>query len=158
VYIFYLKELITNNTCILQNVSTEKEAIPPTGEGKSQVTERIKTVKWEGGPLPAGQFLDFGMRIMLPKAKDDSKSELIFFPVLQECETGRDIWNQIPDTEGYNHELGRDAPHIEINTNNADDTPWTENRLVKGKASAASTVKQGAITLVTAAVATYFLI
>lgn len=126
--------------------------------GKSEITERIKTVKWEGGPLPAGQFLDFGMRIMLPKAKQDDKSELIFFPVLQECETGRDIWNQIPDTEGYNHELGRDAPHIEINTH-PDDTPWTENRLVKGKsASAATSVKHGAITLVTAAVATYFLV
>ena len=127
--------------------------------GTSQITSRVKTIRWEGGPLPQGQYKDFGMRIFLPAAKDDSKSELIFFPVLQECETGRDLWNQIPDTEGYNHELQRDAPHIEINTH-PDDTPWTENRLVKGQTSAASSTitNSGAISLLVAAVAAYYLI
>lgn len=134
------------------------ETIPPVMVGKAQVTERIKTVKWEGGPLPQGQFLDFGMRILLPKAKDDKKAELLFFPVLQQCETGSDLWNQIPGTDGYNHELNKDAPHIEINTH-PDDTPWTENRLVKGQTtSGASSLKQGALTIATAAIATYYLV
>ncbi|KAK4521791.1 uncharacterized protein ATC70_004327 [Mucor velutinosus] len=142
------------------NITTESEAVdPPVTMGSSQITSRVKTVRWEGGPLPQGQYKDFGMRIFLPAAKDDSKSELIFFPVLQECETGRDLWNQIPDTEGYNHELQRDAPHIEINTH-PDDTPWTENRLVKGQTSTASVnvVNSGSASLLAAAVAAHYLI
>ncbi|KAI9486412.1 MAG: hypothetical protein EXX96DRAFT_42056 [Benjaminiella poitrasii] len=141
------------------NVTTQTEVVsPPVTMGKSQINSRVSTVRWEGGPLPHGQFLDFGLRLFLPEAAEEGTSELLFFPIIQECTGGRDYWNQVPGTDGYNSSLERDAPHIEINTV-ADDTPWTENRLVNGKSSSAPSLVQNSLaSLMVAAVAAYYLI
>ena len=42
--------------------------------------ERVTTVRWSGGPLPAGQFADFGMRAHFPDMEG-----AIDLPTLQRC-------------------------------------------------------------------------
>jgi uncharacterized protein YcnI len=41
-------------------------------------------VTWEGGPLPDGQFLQFGLSIQMP----DTPGETAVFPTVQTCEGG----------------------------------------------------------------------
>lgn len=41
-------------------------------------------VTWEGGPLPDGQFIEFGLSIQMP----DTPGETALFPTIQTCEGG----------------------------------------------------------------------
>jgi uncharacterized protein YcnI len=54
------------------------EAKPPAEVGDD---EQVTLVRWTGGPLPAGQLMDFGMRVYFP----DEAGASLAFPVTQAC-------------------------------------------------------------------------
>lgn len=65
--------------------SVEPEAVPGwtlevVTENEGSDDERISTVRWSGGPLPDGQFADFGMRAHFPDVEG-----AIDFPTTQFC-------------------------------------------------------------------------
>jgi uncharacterized protein YcnI len=61
-------------------------------------TERVGTITWEGGPLPDGQFLDFGI-----SARFQLEPGEYPLPVIQECGTDSIAWIEIP-AAGQTHD------------------------------------------------------
>lgn len=110
------------NTTVSEQELSEPQELSPGGR---KVTSRVHSVKWEGGPIPSGQFMDFSMRVFIPEVGDESKK--FYFPVTQECEQGLDSWDQIPGTDGYNASKQHDAPYIHIGES-VDSHPWIEDR------------------------------
>jgi uncharacterized protein YcnI len=53
----------------------------PSTTGELDDDEQVSVVRWTGGPLPAGQFMDFGMRAYFP----DEPGMTVAFPVTQGC-------------------------------------------------------------------------
>ncbi|KAI8379599.1 uncharacterized protein BYT42DRAFT_332899 [Radiomyces spectabilis] len=112
---------------------------PPREENGKQVTQAPSSVRWEGGPLPAGHFLDFNMRIRIPDIEKDR--DTLYFPTSVECDGARDLWNQIPDTPGYDKDSEFHAPLIHVGSAvNKIDTPWVESKTHKEMASAGTTL------------------
>jgi uncharacterized protein YcnI len=54
-------------------------------------------VTWEGGPLPDGQFLQFGLSVQMP----DTPGEVVTFPTIQTCEGGEEVaWTEATEEGG----------------------------------------------------------
>ena len=60
----------------VETASGETMAPAEVAEG-----ERVTAVSWSGGPLPAGQLMDFGLRAYFP----DEAGATLAFPVTQTC-------------------------------------------------------------------------
>jgi uncharacterized protein YcnI len=79
------------------------------GHGET-VSEVVDTISWEGGPLPSDQLARFGVSVRLP----ESAGTTLYFPTVQECETGETRWIQIP-LEGQSEEdLDEPAPAVSL--------------------------------------------
>jgi periplasmic copper chaperone A len=74
------------------------------------VTDGVIEVAWTGGNLPDGLFEDFGLSVRLP----DRAGETLYFPVLQECESGSYAWIQIPAEGEDAHDLAEPAPALRL--------------------------------------------
>jgi uncharacterized protein YcnI len=61
-------------------------------------TERVGTITWVGGPLPDGQFLDFGINATFQLEPGEYP-----LPVIQECGTDSIAWIEIP-AAGQSHD------------------------------------------------------
>jgi periplasmic copper chaperone A len=57
------------------------------------LTKGVKEVSWSGGKLPNDQYDEFVLRATLP---DGAAGTMIYFPVVQQCETGATRWIEIP--------------------------------------------------------------
>jgi uncharacterized protein YukE len=59
------------------------ETAPAATEGQESedAEPRISLVRWSGGPLEDGQFLQFGLRLRFP----DEPGAVLEFPVVQRC-------------------------------------------------------------------------
>lgn len=75
-----------------------------TADGASEETkapaevgddERVSLVRWSGGPLPAGQLMDFGLRAYFP----DEAGATLSFPVTQGCGSTEIRWDGEPGSE-----------------------------------------------------------
>lgn len=72
-------------------------------EDEGTEDERITTVRWSGGPLPDGQFADFGMRAQFPDIEG-----VVDFPTTQFCGLTEVRW----DGEGGNSD--NPAPRVGV--------------------------------------------
>ncbi|MFO1148619.1 MAG: DUF1775 domain-containing protein [Alsobacter sp.] len=59
----------------------------PTADG-------VKEISWSGGRLPDEFYEEFVFRAFL--TKDSKPGTTLYFPVVQDCETGTDRWIEIP--------------------------------------------------------------
>ena len=71
-----------------------KLAAPVAGEG-GPITERVSSITWSGGPLPADQYDEFVVMLRLPDT-----AGTLNFPVLQSCLKGAENWAELPDASG----------------------------------------------------------
>lgn len=71
-----------------------KLAAPVAGEG-GPITERVSSITWSGGPLPADQYEEFVVMLRLPDT-----AGVLNFPVLQSCVKGAENWAELPDGSG----------------------------------------------------------
>jgi uncharacterized protein YcnI len=77
------------------------------------VSEGVKEVDWSGGSLPDDEYDEFVLRVML--TPDLPVGEMLYFPVVQECEGGAvERWIQIPAAGQSEGELETPAPGIKL--------------------------------------------
>jgi len=69
----------------------------------NKLSSGVKEVAWSGGKLPDKNYDEFVMQTFLTdKLKPNT---MLYFPVVQECETGVSRWIEIP-AEGAGHSHG----------------------------------------------------
>jgi periplasmic copper chaperone A len=66
----------------------------------AQVSEGVTEVDWSGGKLPDEYYDEFVFQSYL--ASDLEAGQMLYFPVVQECEKGVHKWVEVP-TAGSNH-------------------------------------------------------
>jgi uncharacterized protein YcnI len=71
-----------------------KLATPVVGEG-GPITERVSSITWSGGVLPADQYDEFVVMLRLP-----DMAGVLNVPVLQTCQKGAENWAELPDASG----------------------------------------------------------
>lgn len=72
-------------------IATEPLPKPVSGPHGAIITERVREIRWDGGPLPDEHFDDFAITFRLP----DTPGEALYFPTRQVCEKGEHNWSQI---------------------------------------------------------------
>jgi periplasmic copper chaperone A len=88
--------------------TTEGELPKPYDNHGEQVTEGVREITWEGGPLDPHQLEVFGLNVRVAGAEGDS----IAFKTVQECKQGENAWVEIP-VEGE-EEPPEPAPMVEL--------------------------------------------
>lgn len=68
----------------------EPLAAPSTSHGRT-MTEDVRRIRWQGGPLADAEYDEFVVRLTLPEQPGP-----LWFEVLQECEGGRTDWTERP--------------------------------------------------------------
>lgn len=79
----------------------------------SKLSSGVKEVAWSGGKLLDKHYDEFVMRTVLTdRLKPDTT---LYFPVVQECETGVSRWIEIPaEGAGHSHEGKSPAPGVKL--------------------------------------------
>ena len=72
-------------------------------------TERVGVITWSGGPLPDGQFLDFGVNATFQLGPGEYA-----LPVIQECGTTSVAWIEIPAAGQTHDDLEHPAPTFTV--------------------------------------------
>jgi periplasmic copper chaperone A len=67
---------------------------------RAQVSEGVTEIDWSGGKLPDEYYDEFVFESFL--ASDLQQGQMLYFPVVQECEKGVHRWIEIP-TEGSDY-------------------------------------------------------
>lgn len=62
-------------------VETEMVAASRESADADALGERVGLIRWSGGSLPDGQFMDFGLRALFP----DEPETVLTFPTVQRC-------------------------------------------------------------------------
>jgi periplasmic copper chaperone A len=74
-------------------ISTKEGKLPkPYDNHGEQVTEGVREITWEGGPLDAHQLEVFGISIKV----SGNPGDRIAFKAIQECKKGETAWVEIP--------------------------------------------------------------
>jgi uncharacterized protein YcnI len=116
-------------TAAAEETDAESDGAETTAEIADD--ENVTLVRWTGGPLPAGQFMDFGMRAYFP----DEAGMTVAFPVVQGCGLTEIVWDGERDSENPaplvsigNHVGQRDLGELQdtVETLSADLTSLTE--------------------------------
>jgi periplasmic copper chaperone A len=79
---------------------------PVTNEGH-QLTERVKSIRWEGGSLPDAEFEEFTVLVRLP-----ADVGRISFPVVQVCGSSQVAWVQEPAPDASSKAPPHPAPSL----------------------------------------------
>lgn len=79
------------------------------GEATSQ---GVKEISWSGGRLPDEFYEEFVFRGFL--TKDLKAGEALYFPVVQDCETGTDRWIEIPAAGKSADDYETPAPGLKL--------------------------------------------
>ena len=79
----------------------------------NKLSTGVKEVAWSGGKLLDKHYDEFVMRTVLTdRLKPDTT---LYFPVVQECETGVSRWIEIPaEGAGHSHEGKSPAPGLKL--------------------------------------------
>lgn len=79
----------------------------------NKVSSGVKEVAWAGGKLPDKNYDEFVMHTVLTdKLKPNTT---LYFPVVQECETGVSRWIEIPaEGAGHSQEGKSPAPGVKL--------------------------------------------
>jgi uncharacterized protein YcnI len=88
-----------------------KLATPVKGSHGEAITEAITEVSWSGGKLLDEHFDQFMMQVRLPNAPAGT---ILYFPVVQECETGVTRWIEIPRAGDKSGGLKEPAPALRL--------------------------------------------
>jgi len=81
---------------------------PVTGEGGQIITKRVTAITWTGH-LPDDQYDEFGLFLRLPDAAGP-----LYFPVTQTCETGVNLWRDLPQDQPTDRSKARPAPVLTL--------------------------------------------
>ncbi len=84
--------------------------IPLKGEHGAQITEGVREIDWSGGKLPDDFYDEFVFIAGLPA----NAGATLYFPVVQECESGVNRWIEIPEAGKSPHDLKQPAPHLRL--------------------------------------------
>jgi uncharacterized protein YcnI len=95
-----IPESVRNVTpAVIPGWTVEVETVDGDGVAKAPAEiagdEEVSLVRWTGGPLPAGQFMDFGLRLRFP----DEAGASLAFPVTQTCGLTSIEWDGEKDAE-----------------------------------------------------------
>jgi uncharacterized protein YcnI len=74
------------------------------------LTEGVREIVWSGGNLPDAWYDEFVFRGQLP----DAPGTKIYFPVVQECETGVERWIEIPEAGKSADDYETPAPGLTL--------------------------------------------
>lgn len=80
----------------------------PAAEEAPGGTE-VGVVRWSGGPLPDGQYLDFQLLAVFPEAPGE-----VYFPVVQRCGDVEKAWIEIPQAGQTEDDLDLPAPAVTV--------------------------------------------
>ena len=79
----------------------------------NKLTSGVKEVAWSGGKLPDHNYDEFVVSSFLTDSLKPNTT--LYFPVVQECETGVSRWIEIPaDGAGHSHEGKSPAPGVKL--------------------------------------------
>ncbi|MGY4624231.1 YcnI family copper-binding membrane protein [Bradyrhizobium sp. USDA 4486] len=79
----------------------------------SKLSSGVKEVAWSGGRLPDKHYDEFVMQTVLTEMLKPNTT--LYFPVVQECETGVSRWIEIPtEGAGPSHEGKSPAPGVKL--------------------------------------------
>lgn len=79
----------------------------------NKLSSGVKEVMWSGGKLPDKNYDEFIMRTVLTDFLEPNTT--LYFPVVQECETGVSRWIEIPaEGAGHSHEDKSPAPGLKL--------------------------------------------
>jgi uncharacterized protein YcnI len=92
------------------SVTKGKLAQPVKSEHGAQITEGVREIDWSGGKLPDDFYDEFVFIAGLPA----NAGATLYFPVVQECESGVNRWIEIPEAGKSPHDLKQPAPHLRL--------------------------------------------
>lgn len=93
-------------------LSTTIEAYAePVAYYEQMLTEGVREIAWTGGNLPDAWYDEFVFRVRLPEGKPGTT---IYFPVVQECETGVHRWIEIPEAGQSAGDYEAPAPGVTL--------------------------------------------
>ncbi|WP_149361524.1 YcnI family protein [Lolliginicoccus suaedae] len=93
------------------NAEVIREDVPEPIEGAhGAVTDRVAEIVFSGSSLPDDQFQEFGLSLTLAEDAPD----VLWLPVIQECEEGENRWIEIPDSVDQWGELDSPAPYVTV--------------------------------------------
>ncbi len=75
-----------------------------------KISEGVKEISWSGGRLPDDQYDEFVFTGSI--ASDLTPGAKLWFPTVQDCETGADRWIEIPAEGKSAHDLKEPAPGL----------------------------------------------
>lgn len=75
----------------------------------TEYTERVGTITWTGGPLPDGQFLDFGISATFQLEPGEYT-----LPVIQYCGDASVAWVEVPAAGQTHDDLEHPAPEFVV--------------------------------------------
>jgi len=79
----------------------------------NKLSSGVKEVAWSGGKLPDKNYDEFVMHTALTDTL--KPNTILYFPVVQECETGVSRWIEIPaEGAGHSHESKSPAPGVKL--------------------------------------------
>jgi len=93
----------------LATVKAKLDTPLDNGHG-GKITETVREVVWSGGRLLDEHFDVFVLRAKLPEKGGD----VIYFPVVQECEKGVNRWIEIPAAGKSRRDLKQPAAELKL--------------------------------------------
>ena len=74
------------------------------------VSERVSEVRWSGGRLADDNYEEFLVQVRLP----DRPGDTLYFPTVQQCETGVHRWIEIPAAGKTRADYKEPAPQLKL--------------------------------------------
>jgi uncharacterized protein YcnI len=97
-------------------LTTEVEPYPqPVRYFEQALTEGVREIAWTGGKLPDSWYDEFVFRGQLPGG---AAGTTIYFPVVQECETGVHRWIEMPAAGKSAEDYREPAPGVTLTPKN----------------------------------------
>ncbi len=85
-------------------------AQPYQSHGRT-ITHGVTEIAWTGGSLPDAWYDEFVFQAVLPK---QPAGTVLYFPVVQECDTGVARWIEIPEPGKTSADLPEPAPGLTL--------------------------------------------
>jgi uncharacterized protein YcnI len=76
------------------------------------LTEGVREISWSGGRLPGDWYDEFVF--VGTVAADLTPGTTLYFPIVQDCETGAERWIEIPAEGASGHNLKAPAPGLKL--------------------------------------------